>query len=126
MRVRDGVVAATDGPFAEAKEQFAGYVTVDVASEERAVEIAAAWPGADRWAMEVRAVVGSADRRRRAVERCVEAALRDAAPRVLSALVRRHGRASFDECEEAVQDALLAASRAVAARGRPGVAVRRG
>ena len=61
MRVRDGVVAATDGPFAEAKEQFAGYVSVDVASEERAIEIAAAWPGADRWAMEVRAVVGSAD-----------------------------------------------------------------
>jgi RNA polymerase sigma factor (sigma-70 family) len=40
----------------------------------------------------------------------VEAALRDAAPRVLSALVRRNGRVTFDECEEAVQEALLAAS----------------
>ena len=59
--MRDGVVATTDGPFAEAKEQFAGYVTVDVASEERAVEIAASWPGVEQWAMEVRAVVGSAD-----------------------------------------------------------------
>jgi RNA polymerase sigma factor (sigma-70 family) len=44
------------------------------------------------------------------VSGAVEAALRDAAPRALSALVRRHGRASFDECEEAVQEALLAAS----------------
>ena len=61
VRVRDGVVATTDGPFAEAKEQFAGYVTVDVASEERAVEIAAGWPGAERGTMEVRAVMGSAD-----------------------------------------------------------------
>lgn len=61
VRVRDGVVATTDGPFAEAKEQFAGYVSVDVASEERAIEIAASWPGVDRWALEVRAVLGSAD-----------------------------------------------------------------
>jgi hypothetical protein len=61
VRVRNGVVATTDGPFAEAKEQFAGYVSVDVAGEERAIEIAASWPGADRWAMEVRAVLGSAD-----------------------------------------------------------------
>ena len=61
VRVRDGVPATTDGPFAEAKEQFAGYVSVDVASEERAIEIAASWPGVDRWALEVRAVLGSAD-----------------------------------------------------------------
>ena len=61
MRVRDGVVAAADGPFAEAKEQFAGYVTVDVASEERAVEIAAGWPGIGALGDGVRAVMGSAD-----------------------------------------------------------------
>jgi hypothetical protein len=57
VRVRDGVVAATDGPFAESKEQFAGFVTVDVDSEERAVEIAASWPDARYWAMEVRAIM---------------------------------------------------------------------
>ncbi len=38
----------------------------------------------------------------------VEGLLREAAPRVLGALVRRHGR--FDECEDAVQEALLAAA----------------
>jgi RNA polymerase sigma factor (sigma-70 family) len=35
--------------------------------------------------------------------------LRDLAPRVLGALVRRHGQ--FDACEDAVQEALLAATR---------------
>ena len=59
VRVRDGVVATTDGPFAESKEQFAGYSIVDVETEERAVEIAASWPDARYWAMEVRAVMGT-------------------------------------------------------------------
>ena len=44
VRLRDGAVAATDGPFAEAKEQFAGYITVDCETEERALEIARRWP----------------------------------------------------------------------------------
>lgn len=57
VRVRDGVPAVTDGPFIEAKEQFAGYLTVDVESEERAVEIAARWPDAKLFAMEVRRVI---------------------------------------------------------------------
>jgi hypothetical protein len=41
VRVRDGVPAITDGPFAEAKEQLGGYLIVDCASPERATEIAA-------------------------------------------------------------------------------------
>lgn len=58
VRVRDGVLAATDGPFLEAKELLAGYVMVDVESAERAVEIAARWPDARMGgAMEVRAVM---------------------------------------------------------------------
>ena len=56
VRVRDGVPAVTDGPYVEAKEQFAGYLLVDCDTEERAVEIAARWPDARRYAMEVRAV----------------------------------------------------------------------
>jgi hypothetical protein len=54
VRVRDGVPAVTDGPFVEAKEQFAGYLMVDCETPERAVEIAARWPDAKCWAMEVR------------------------------------------------------------------------
>ena len=54
VRVRDGVVAVTDGPFVEAKEQFAGTLIVDCASIDRAVEIAARWPDAKHFTMEVR------------------------------------------------------------------------
>jgi hypothetical protein len=57
VRVRDGSISSTDGPFAEAKEQFAGYLAVDVESQERAVEIAARWPDAKYFAMEVRPVM---------------------------------------------------------------------
>jgi hypothetical protein len=56
VRVRDGVPAVTDGPFIEAKEQFAGYLLVDCDTPERATEIAASWPDARYFAMEVRAV----------------------------------------------------------------------
>ncbi|GIH04818.1 hypothetical protein Rhe02_28850 [Rhizocola hellebori] len=58
VRVRDGVPAVTDGPFAEAKEQFAGYLTVDCETPERAEEIAARWPDSHYWAMEVRPIMG--------------------------------------------------------------------
>lgn len=60
VRVRDGVPAVTDGPFAEAKEQLAGYVMVDC-TLERAVEIAGRWPDARYAAMEVREVVGGTE-----------------------------------------------------------------
>ena len=58
VRVRDGVPAVTDGPFAEAKEQMVGYCIVDCDSIERATEIAARWPDARLWGMEVRPVLG--------------------------------------------------------------------
>jgi hypothetical protein len=55
--VRDGAVTVTDGPFLEAKEALAGYCIVDVATQERAEEIAARWPDAQRWGMEIRALM---------------------------------------------------------------------
>jgi hypothetical protein len=57
VRVRNGVPAATDGPFAEAKEQLGGYLIVECETEERAVEIAASWPDAKYFAIEVRAIM---------------------------------------------------------------------
>jgi hypothetical protein len=60
VRVRDGVPVTTDGPFVEAKEQFAGYLIVDCESIERAVEIAARWPDARHFAMEVRPMMVAA------------------------------------------------------------------
>ncbi|MEV4534696.1 YciI family protein [Asanoa sp. NPDC049518] len=58
VRLRGGAPVTTDGPFIEAKEQFAGYIAVDVASEERAIEIAARWPDSEWGAMEVRQILG--------------------------------------------------------------------
>lgn len=57
VRVRDGVPAITDGPLAEAKEHFGGYLIVDCDSIERATEIAARWPNAQFAAMEVRPIM---------------------------------------------------------------------
>jgi hypothetical protein len=57
VQVRDGQPAITDGPLAEAKEHFGGYLIVDVESIERANEIAARWPNARFAAMEVRPVM---------------------------------------------------------------------
>ena len=54
----------------------------------------------------------------------VEDLLRELAPQVLGALVRRYG--DFDTGEDAVQEALLAAADAVAGRGRAGQPARAG
>src|SRR3989440_8572304 len=50
-------------------------------------------------------------------DRRIEDLLREFAPQVPGALVRRHGR--FDACEDAVQEALLAAARQWPAEGVP-------
>ncbi|MFB7241284.1 DUF4440 domain-containing protein [Streptomyces populi] len=55
VRVRDGEVLRTDGPFAETKEYVAGFDILDCASMEEAVEAAAKHPVATIGAMEVRA-----------------------------------------------------------------------
>jgi hypothetical protein len=60
VRVRNGVPAVTDGPFVEAKEHLAGYLMVETESPDRAIEIAARWPDARYWAMEVRPVMDTA------------------------------------------------------------------
>ena len=60
VRVRDGVPVITDGPLAEAKEHFGGYLIVDCESIERATEIAARWPNARFAAMEVRPIMDPA------------------------------------------------------------------
>jgi hypothetical protein len=57
IRVRDGVPAATDGPYVEAKEHLAGFFMVDCESPERAKEIAARIPDARFAAVEVRPIM---------------------------------------------------------------------
>lgn len=55
VRVRDGEVLRTDGPFAETKEYVAGFDILDCATMEEAIEAAAKHPVATIGAMEIRA-----------------------------------------------------------------------
>jgi hypothetical protein len=57
IRFRDGVPAATDGPFAEAKEQMAGFFVLECETPERAAEIAARFPDARNAGVELRPVM---------------------------------------------------------------------
>ena len=54
VRVRDGEVIMTDGPFAETKEWMAGFDVIECASMADAVEIAARHPVAALGMVEVR------------------------------------------------------------------------
>jgi hypothetical protein len=56
VSVRDGRTVTSDGPFAEVKEHLAGFYLVDCDSPERAIEIAARTPDAQRGHVEVRPV----------------------------------------------------------------------
>ena len=56
LRIRDGRVAITDGPFAETKEQLAGFYLIDAATHEDALAIAARIPPARAGSIEVRPV----------------------------------------------------------------------
>jgi hypothetical protein len=57
VRVRQGKRLATDGPFAETREQLGGYFLIDAKDREEAIEIAARIPGAHWGTIEVRPVV---------------------------------------------------------------------
>jgi len=51
----NGEAVVTDGPFLEGKEQIGGYVEIDVADLDEALEMAKTWRG--RGAVEIRPVV---------------------------------------------------------------------
>jgi hypothetical protein len=56
VRVRNGRVSVTDGPFAETKEQLAGFYLVDARDLNEAIQIAAKIPPAREGSIEVRPV----------------------------------------------------------------------
>jgi hypothetical protein len=56
VRVRGGMVATTDGPFAETKEQLAGFYFVEAADLPEAIQLAAKIPPARFGSVEVRPV----------------------------------------------------------------------
>ncbi len=57
VAVRNGEAMITDGPFVETKEQLGGYILVDVASLDEALEFAAKIPTARTGSIEVRPLV---------------------------------------------------------------------
>jgi len=57
VRLRDGKRLVQDGPFADAKEQLAGYFIIEVADLDAALEWAARSPAALTAAVEVRPVM---------------------------------------------------------------------
>src|SRR5436189_3330962 len=56
VRVRNGKVAVTDGPFAETKEQLAGFYLVEAADLNEAIQLAAKIPPARAGSVEVRPI----------------------------------------------------------------------
>lgn len=57
MRIRNGKTSATDGPFAETKEQLGGYYLINAKDLNEAIQIAARIPAARDGSVEVRPVV---------------------------------------------------------------------
>lgn len=62
VRLTDGQPAVTDGPYLETKEYLASWYLIDVDSEQRAVEIAAALPSAVHQPTEVWPILHEASR----------------------------------------------------------------
>jgi hypothetical protein len=58
VRVRDEGLVVADGPFAETKEQVAGFYVIDCEDLDEAIEIASRNPGARYGTIEVRPVWG--------------------------------------------------------------------
>ncbi len=57
LRVRDGEVLLSDGPYAETKEQMAGDMVLECADLDEAIEVAARHPSAAVGTFEVRPVL---------------------------------------------------------------------
>ena len=104
VRVRNGEVLTSDGPFAETKEQIGGYYLVECEDLDEAIEVAGEDPGRghrhDRDAADLGHVTAD-------VEAAVARAFRDEWGRVVATLIRVTG--DWDLAEECAQDAFARA-----------------
>ncbi|MEO8257574.1 MAG: YciI family protein [Acidobacteriota bacterium] len=57
VRVRDGKLSTTDGPFAETKEQLGGFYLINADNLDEAIQVAAKIPSVRIGSVEVRPVV---------------------------------------------------------------------
>lgn len=60
IRVRNGKISTTDGPFAETKEQLGGYFLIEAKDLNDAIQVAARIPSARWGSVEVRPIWESA------------------------------------------------------------------
>jgi hypothetical protein len=56
VRVRQGRLSTTDGPFAETKETLGGFFLIEAANLDEAIDLASKWPSARIGSIEVRPV----------------------------------------------------------------------
>ena len=56
VRVRNGKVAITDGPFAETKETLGGFFLINARDLNEAIQVASKWPSARLGSIEVRPI----------------------------------------------------------------------
>ena len=56
IRVRNGKLSTTDGPFAETKEQLGGFILIEARDLNEAIQVAAKIPLARRGSIEVRPI----------------------------------------------------------------------
>jgi hypothetical protein len=57
VRVRNGKISTTDGPFAETKEQLGGYYLINASDLNEAIQIAAKIPSARFGSIEIRPIM---------------------------------------------------------------------
>ena len=60
VRVRQGKVSTTDGPYVETKEQLGGYYVIEAGDLQEAIQVASHIPGARLGCVEVRAIAEDA------------------------------------------------------------------
>ena len=79
VRVRNGAISATDGPFAETKEQLGGFFLIEAKDRDEAIQLASRLMGARLGCIEVRPIreleLNESLRRRASTARPVDRAL---------------------------------------------------
>ena len=57
VRIRNGKISTTDGPFAETKEQFGGFYMINAKDLNEAIQVATKIPSARTGSIEIRPVI---------------------------------------------------------------------
>ena len=118
VRIRDGKMSTTDGPFAETREQLGGYYLVEAPDLNDAIRIASKIPAAGTGVSRSAPFGRSFDPNRRGaggmseviaepIRAVVDTVYRSDSRRVLATLIRLLG--DFDLAEEALHEAFAAA-----------------